>query len=175
MMSYYIVSVAYHHSHARKNDNKYNYVFHMSVIRIMLLTFTIISLGHHSEAKIFRSSCRKDALFKVKIRNGKLTSGILISKHTHGLDKCVKSCIDGSPCISINFRKADGLCELLKKDSSTATAQATPGWNNYEPIYMVRIQLSCFYAAILRQRHNVRLVKFSCYVVSHFDIGGIQD
>ena len=130
-MSYSIASVAHHHSHVRKNDNKCKYVFQMSVIHIMLLIFTKISLRLHLEAKIFRSSCRKDALFKLKIRNGKLTSGILIPKQTHGLDKCVKSCIDGSPCISINFRKADGQCELLKKDSSTATAQLSPGWNYY--------------------------------------------
>ena len=137
-MSYSFVSVAHHH------DNRRNYIFCMSVSHVMLLIVTVINFRCHADAQIFRSSCRKDALFKVKTREGKLTSGILISKQTHGLDKCAKSCIDGSPCMSINYRKTDGFCQLLEKNSSTETAQPSADWNYYEPIYMVRIKLSLF-------------------------------
>ena len=117
----------------------------MAFINFILITFTVVNLGRHPEAQIFRSTCRKDALFKVTTINAKLPSGLLVSKQTDGLNKCAKYCIDDkSSCISINFRKTDGQCELLEKNTSTATAQSGPGWNHYEPVYMVILFPSFF-------------------------------
>ena len=92
---------------------------------------------------IYRSSCRRDALFKKTDANKKVTGSITtIKRIVVSLAVCVRDCLKMISCLSVNFMKAPGnesSCELLdvRKSNATAVLSAAPGWNHYEPIVQV--------------------------------------
>ena len=112
-----------------------------TIMRFSVSFVLLTVMAHQADSymtQIFRSSCRKDALFKVTRRNAKLRNSTLASQQTNSLSRCAKLCINSKSCISINFNKMIGQCELLEKNSTTATAELHVDWSHYEPVSMVR-------------------------------------
>eukprot|EP00794_Sanderia_malayensis_P018950 gene18950-20856_t len=97
-----------------------------------------------SQIGIYRSECRKDALFKSSGNDKTLVvdSGSSIStQSTTSLSACAKLCTGTDSCASINYKKLpsskqDANCQLLAVNltDSSATLQSAPGWRHYEPV-----------------------------------------
>ncbi len=103
-------------------------------------------------SQIYRSQCRKDALFKKVSEIGKLLTGrsksIVGSHKGKGLAKCVLGCIKIHECLSINFYKNSkdpkgNECQLLSINQSTPGASyvSKPGWVHYQPVNQVRVEI----------------------------------
>eukprot|EP00795_Rhopilema_esculentum_P000383 gene383-10047_t len=92
---------------------------------------------------IHRTSCRRDALFKLTDR-GKRISGIptveVLSVTSRAI--CVRNCLRRVSCLSINFRSTgnnENNCELvdLNKSNSSAVLTTSAGWDHYEPVNQI--------------------------------------
>ena len=113
-----------------------------------VLYLNLIIWPSTGSAQIFRSSCRKDALFKAtdrdKILSG-LASNLLGSTRVTSLALCAKACVNLPRCVSFNYKKkpATGVeknCQLLdvdKGDSTAASLSSAAGWIHYEPVMQV--------------------------------------
>ncbi len=125
-----------------------NYIFTVSALLLYntILSASVFNNGH----KIHRSSCRKDALFKLTDRNKKLqgqASNVIGSSRVKSLPLCVKLCMQPPNCRSINYKSEPGSnteknCQLLDIDKSNSTAQLTEaaGWKHYEPVSQVIVE-----------------------------------
>eukprot|EP00794_Sanderia_malayensis_P003012 gene3012-3470_t len=90
--------------------------------------------------EIFRSACRKSAIFKLTDRDKKITGGLISSFHAPSLSLCLKNCLDTATCKTFNFfgnavSGSSVTCELLSvtRAVSGVTVSAT-GWKHYEPV-----------------------------------------
>ena len=94
---------------------------------------------------IFRSTCRRDALFKVSRRNEVLklqSSNVLALQITADLPSCAKNCIDRITCRSFNYKTGSELsknCQTLNidKQNTSVTFEASTGWIHYEAVSQV--------------------------------------
>ena len=97
-------------------------------------------------AKIHRSACRRDAVFKATDRDKKLTlnpANILSTISALRLPYCAKHCTATVNCRSLNFKKAStGNCQILDidKNNVSVTVVSSVGWIHYEPISEVRLK-----------------------------------
>ena len=100
--------------------------------------------------KVYRSSCRRDGLFKLTDTNKKLggTSDIVLS-FQKTLSHCAVHCVRKESCMTINYNKwitsnAQMNCELVGIDKSNANAVliAADAWAHYEPVQQVWFYLS---------------------------------
>eukprot|EP00794_Sanderia_malayensis_P014996 gene14996-16543_t len=96
--------------------------------------------------KIHRSSCRRDALFKIAGRDKKLVGNILASVHVANLALCARQCTSSQSCQTINYKKQfsgqELNCQLLNvtMESEEVTLTASTGWMHYAPV----LQLAAF-------------------------------
>ncbi len=114
----------------------------------------------NDENKIFRSSCRRDALFKITDRNKKLlgqANSLIGSSRVKSLPMCVKLCIEASGCRSVNYKSestssTERNCQLLDvaKSNSTAQLKDAAGWKHYEPISQVILKNRIHVSLLLR-------------------------
>ena len=94
---------------------------------------------------IYRSNCRRDALFKVSRRNEILklqSSNVLALQITPDLPSCAKNCIDRITCRSFNYKTGSELsenCQTLNidKQNTSVTFEASSGWIHYEAVSQV--------------------------------------
>ena len=98
---------------------------------------------------IYRSSCRKDTLFKITDRNVKINGDLLTSNFQKGLSYCVRQCVEIDGCMSINYNQNvlnSSNCEILSiSKNGTLLLESVSGWNHYEPITMVSFMFSISY------------------------------
>ncbi len=104
----------------------------------------------NDENKIFRSSCRRDALFKITERNKKLVgqaNSLVGWSRVKSLPMCVKLCIEASGCRSVNYKSestssTERNCQLLDvaKSNSTVLLKDATGWKHYEPVSQVLLE-----------------------------------
>ena len=93
--------------------------------------------------EIHRSSCRRDAIFKLTDRDKRLVfNSANIVKTISGvrLPVCANRCTSTFECRSFNYKKEEGInCQILDIDKSNAsvTLENAIGWNHYEPIETV--------------------------------------
>eukprot|EP00794_Sanderia_malayensis_P002969 gene2969-3422_t len=97
-------------------------------------------------SNIYRSSCRRDALFKATDTDKKLsgqTANLITSTHVESLPLCARMCVqeEMKQCRSINYKKnpaskSDNNCQILNidKNSTTAVLHQSAGWKHYEPV-----------------------------------------
>ena len=96
-------------------------------------------------AKVHRSTCRRDAVFKATGRDKKLTlspANILSTISALRLPHCAKHCTATVNCRSLNFKPANtGSCQILDidKNNVSVTLVSAVGWIHYEPISEVRL------------------------------------
>ena len=86
---------------------------------------------------IYRSACRKYAVFKATDRNMKMKDGLISSYLVESLPYCVRKCLAAPNCMTINFSPTEspGNCELLTYSRSSGGAlEAAPAWNHYESL-----------------------------------------
>ena len=95
-----------------------------------------LSFGSDGEYEIYKSDCRRNALFKVTDRDKKVNDGLEKTLYVEYLVECLKDCLENHNCLSFNYKasKENSQCELL---SSTlikgGTLVEAAGWNHYEP------------------------------------------
>ena len=93
--------------------------------------------------EIHRSSCRRDAIFKLTDRDKKLalnSANILKTISGVRLPVCANKCTSTFDCRSFNYKKeARTNCQILDIDKSNAsvTLENAIGWNHYEPVETV--------------------------------------
>eukprot|EP00112_Aurelia_sp_Birch-Aquarium-sp1_P019496 Seg483.2 transcript_id=Seg483.2/GoldUCD/mRNA.D3Y31 product=Fibropellin-3 protein_id=Seg483.2/GoldUCD/D3Y31 len=114
---------------------------------VALLSLLLLKCCDNSSpaVRIYRSNCRRDALFKVSRRNEILKlqpSNVLAFKITADLPSCAKNCIDGITCRSFNYKTASESsenCQTLDidKQNTSVTFEASSGWIHYEAVSQV--------------------------------------
>ena len=110
-----------------------------------------ISWFSSREARIFRSSCRRDTLMKSTDRDKKLTGtaqDIISENHVAGARYCVRLCTKELGCVSVNFKVTGSSeqeinCQLLRFAKSEGALTGVPGWRHYEPVFHVNSLLIC--------------------------------
>ena len=92
---------------------------------------------------LYRSQCRKDALFKLTDQNTKVVQNISRNFPAATLSRCARACLGDHTCKSINyspstsFSTAEYNCETLattKYESLQSMITSHNGWNHYEPV-----------------------------------------
>ena len=121
--------------------------FLILLYQIAVLLHLICSTKATSTFGIYRSSCRRDALFKATDRDAFLKGDVkkeIESSFLKSLSLCARRCMQVSQCQSINYKKngliADGAnCVLLDivKSSTGASLVSGLGWIHYEPVNQV--------------------------------------
>lgn len=112
-------------------------------IGYFLLSSIIICQFEANKAEIFRSTCRRDAVFKDTNKDNKLsgnTENVISEMTAAGVLNCCIRCVHDSRCISINYKEnnSDGgrncqLLDIMKTSPGTSIIEAV-GWTHYEPV-----------------------------------------
>ena len=112
-----------------------------------------ISWFSSREARIFRSSCRRDTLMKSTDRDKKLTGtaqDIISENRVAGARYCVRLCTKELSCVSVNFKvtrssEQEINCQLLRitKSEGEGTLTGASGWRHYEPVFQVNFLFIC--------------------------------
>ena len=94
-------------------------------------------------AKVYRSNCRRDVMFKATDRDKKLTLNpqkILSTVSASRLPLCARQCTSTFNCRSINYKRAQAAnCQILDIDKSNASVvvENAVGWVHYDPVSQV--------------------------------------
>ena len=92
---------------------------------------------------LYRSQCRKDAIFKLTDKNTKVVQNISRNFPAATLSHCARACLGDHTCKSINYSPSasfltpENNCETLtttKYESSQSMLSSQNGWNHYEPL-----------------------------------------
>ena len=104
------------------------------VLLFMIVAVCMIEASYD----IYRSSCRRAAIFNIHTENSKLTGDIIAALYADLLSMCVRKCLQAANCRTINYKKAtlngEKNCEILSNDKSSKALQAADGWNYYEAL-----------------------------------------
>eukprot|EP00795_Rhopilema_esculentum_P001208 gene1208-15574_t len=111
-----------------------------TVLSQLFAVFLISNAIYRVIGNVYRSECRRDALFIATDRDkvvSQTVGGVLQTIKNIRLPLCAKQCTGNNQCQSLNFKKdAISECEILSFNKTTAGAviENKPGWIHYEPI-----------------------------------------
>ena len=116
----------------------------MTPIRFHSLYILIVLVFENlSAAKVHRSNCRRDVVFKATDRDKKLIlnpHNILSTVSASRLPLCARQCTSTFNCRSINYKQAQAAnCQILDIDKSNASVvvENAIGWVHYDPVSQV--------------------------------------
>ena len=107
------------------------------MLLLNLLVLISIESTYGGNYNIYRSACRKYAVFKATDRNAKVKGGLISVFYVNSLPHCVRECLAVSNCLTFNFSptKNQENCEILASSKSTdGTLVAATSWNHYEAL-----------------------------------------
>ena len=139
----------------------------MNVFKMLFLSTvsTFATLFHYAiGAEIHRSSCRRDAIFKLTDRDETLalnSGSILKTISGVRLPVCANKCTSTFHCRSFNYKsKQSSICQILDIDKSNAsvTLENAVGWNHYEPIEMVCVFFWTNYLILLNMHSKTKIL-----------------
>ncbi len=122
----------------------------MRILKLVLIfQMTFILKFHYAcvlSSNIYRSRCRREAIFQKASGTGKFLGGpagsIIGSQINRSWLECALGCVETLECLSVNFheRGNGNECKLMKIDQFSPGAKyvSKPGWIHYQPAKQVR-------------------------------------
>ena len=106
---------------------------------LIIKLIALYSLGRVCDGNynIYRSSCRKYAVFKATDRGKKVNGGLIAAYIASSLPECVRRCLAATNCLTFNFSPASNQnnCEILTSSRvNGGTLEAANNWNHYEAL-----------------------------------------
>ncbi len=123
----------------------------MRIIKLVLsFQFTYFLNFHYAcalSSNIYRSRCRREAIFQKASATGKFlgdhAGSIIRSQISRSWLECALGCVEIAECLSINFheRSNGNECKLMKIDQFSPGAKyvSKSGWVHYQPFPQVRL------------------------------------
>ena len=135
------------------------------MLLIKLLALHLLGRVCVENYNIYRSSCRKYAVFKATDRGKKVNGGLIGAYIVGSLPECLRRCLASGSCLTFNFSPPSNQnnCEILTSSRvNGGTLEAATNWNHYEPISQ----------QVRKLFHDSRLFTcwiFICQLVHPFD------